>query len=672
MVLFMWQTGKNMRFTVTVKLLPALCALLAAAVSADIREEFLPQTHTAREITTQLDRLENGFRDQPSSESLAELDRIRNALKHIAAAYPEDAHRLETRADLIEMAIHFYGDNKSAAARAAERVFEKDPAATLSGQIGTMELARWFEEIRERFVGFLSVFTRPAGSRVYLNDRRFGTTPLEAAYTPLGDHEIRLEKDGYATWVGRVRVTAGETAVVNTRLSRNSGSLILLISPAETRIKIDSMTTPIVTRPAHPSLYPFLLNLGLWPGTFSQPLMVDSVKPGRRMIRFESNCHKPKQFRLEVSIGEFLVPPIILERSESRLNIRSTPVDQAVFIDGEYGGRTPLINHRICPGSHYISVQFEDGSRWSRHIVMADEETRDFDAYPRPSILFLGCASENTGLAIEATPRIENWINQSGGFNLIDRSVGAKYRYRPSVAGILETAGQPDFSSSDPDWLNRLSTVTASVMETGAVLVAFARIEPPGSRRDGTLFFIRTDSRRPDTLRIHAGLPGEKAPDTMIRFLDDLPDMHRLRSGLRVTTVGETVLISEIIPGGPAEMSPLQAGDRLLEMHGSPVNHRRDFEAILRNTASPEPMLVKAKRESASIETTITMRRQPIMLPINDPSIPYNLILSKLEYILRAGDGKHGEILNAVWNLEKAESVSQLMSLLALKPERQR
>jgi len=68
--------------------------------------------------------------------------------------------------------------------------------------------------------GSLLVESRPAGARVFVNDRLIGSTPLAAPGLPAGPAAVRIEMDGYQTWATTVRVAAGEQTRVAASLDR--------------------------------------------------------------------------------------------------------------------------------------------------------------------------------------------------------------------------------------------------------------------------------------------------------------------------------------------------------------------------------------------------------------------------------------------------------------------
>ena len=63
-----------------------------------------------------------------------------------------------------------------------------------------------------------SVESRPPGARVFVNDRLVGSTPLAIPGLPAGPATVRIEMDGYQTWITTVRVGAGEQTRVTASL----------------------------------------------------------------------------------------------------------------------------------------------------------------------------------------------------------------------------------------------------------------------------------------------------------------------------------------------------------------------------------------------------------------------------------------------------------------------
>ena len=67
--------------------------------------------------------------------------------------------------------------------------------------------------------GSLAVQSRPSGARVTVDGRSAGVTPLVVSL-PIGRYQVRIEGDGYQSWVTNVEVTSDERAQVNASLER--------------------------------------------------------------------------------------------------------------------------------------------------------------------------------------------------------------------------------------------------------------------------------------------------------------------------------------------------------------------------------------------------------------------------------------------------------------------
>jgi hypothetical protein len=68
--------------------------------------------------------------------------------------------------------------------------------------------------------GGLNVQSRPAGARVYVNDRLAGATPVAVSNVPAGAAMVRIELDGYEPWITKVLVNPGDQTRVAASLER--------------------------------------------------------------------------------------------------------------------------------------------------------------------------------------------------------------------------------------------------------------------------------------------------------------------------------------------------------------------------------------------------------------------------------------------------------------------
>ena len=73
---------------------------------------------------------------------------------------------------------------------------------------------------RQDWPGGLNVQSRPAGARVFVNNRLAGSTPIAIPGLPAGPATVRIEMDGYQPWMTTVSVSAGEQTRVAASLER--------------------------------------------------------------------------------------------------------------------------------------------------------------------------------------------------------------------------------------------------------------------------------------------------------------------------------------------------------------------------------------------------------------------------------------------------------------------
>ncbi len=69
-------------------------------------------------------------------------------------------------------------------------------------------------------VGTLVVESLPQGATVLIDGRPLGTTPVTLGDVRVGNHAVRLERDGYRIWNAPVKVTAGAENRVTASLEK--------------------------------------------------------------------------------------------------------------------------------------------------------------------------------------------------------------------------------------------------------------------------------------------------------------------------------------------------------------------------------------------------------------------------------------------------------------------
>ena len=122
--------------------------------------------------------------------------------------------RGKTPVALRELALGSYNIRVARVGYAAEeRVLQLTPRRPTSSMTLTLRPEKTGP-------GGLNVQSRPAGARVFVNDRLAGSTPIAVPGLPAGSTTVRIELDGYEPWTTTVRVGAGEQTRVAASLER--------------------------------------------------------------------------------------------------------------------------------------------------------------------------------------------------------------------------------------------------------------------------------------------------------------------------------------------------------------------------------------------------------------------------------------------------------------------
>ena len=72
------------------------------------------------------------------------------------------------------------------------------------------------------FHGGVIFESRPAGAKVFIDDKLVGMTPMALPSVPAGSHAVRFEHNGFRRWSSSVRVVAGERTRVAASLEEDT------------------------------------------------------------------------------------------------------------------------------------------------------------------------------------------------------------------------------------------------------------------------------------------------------------------------------------------------------------------------------------------------------------------------------------------------------------------
>jgi len=180
--------------------------------------------------------------------------------------------------------------------------------------------------------GRATIISDPLEAEVYVDSKKIGTTPVVAAGLSVGDHQVRLIKEGHAEDSFVVTIRGTEIQRFE-RTLRPGGRLVI------------GANQPGVT---------VLLN-GTAVGKI--PLDLPSVPAGSYEATFDDPRFKGQKFTVKVEAGRTNQFSWTLTESKCQLVIETDPPEAKVKLDGGDIGKGPKLELEVACGAHEITAE---------------------------------------------------------------------------------------------------------------------------------------------------------------------------------------------------------------------------------------------------------------------------------------------------------------------------
>jgi PEGA domain/PDZ domain len=404
-------------------------------------------------------------------------------------------------------------------------------------------------------------------------------------------------------------------------------SVTFLTSPPGVTILVDGRERVVTRGPAPRSL---ARQYGMSPDLLSQEAVVEHLSPGTHAVQFRRPCYHTREIELKVELDASdptaqALAPIVMERASAALVVRSTPSGARVSIDGAEVGSTPLLLEDLCAGEHQVEVHGATGGQWMNRVALGPGERQELMAILRPTLAYLGL-TRGPDTSPELLVRVGRELEKA-----LDALRGTyRIQVREDVdAGVL----LPDHAGTPPR--PDLDTVQSVARAAGAELVLLGQVRAEKLRPVVDLLLYSALQPQPDVLSAPAGDP---RVDEFLRRLSVEPALQRPWLGLQALDsrrVANPVVVS-LFPGGPAEVTEIRIGDRIVTMDGTNVATVADLERAL-SAADGESVsmdLVSAAGEERSV--TVTVEESPWLIGPGSPDVLYNKRLVDLGYTAAA------------------------------------
>lgn len=230
----------------------------------------------------------------------------------------------------------------------------------------------------ERLPGRVAFEIDPAGASVQVGDVR-GQAPF-TAQVPAGTRTALVDHPRYKGTSVEFDVEGMEREqTLEVALEPNWADVTIPTSPPGAEVRVDGEPDDAVT-----------------PGPI--PILA-----GERRIAVKLAGHKEWRDILAVTAGEAVtLPPIVLERVDGLVTVRSSPSGAGVTVDGNYRGETPL-EMAVTPGAHDVRVFRLGYAPWNERVRVVSGRERNLDVTLDPV---------SGEIAIETRPEgVELWVD---------------------------------------------------------------------------------------------------------------------------------------------------------------------------------------------------------------------------------------------------------------------
>lgn len=197
----------------------------------------------------------------------------------------------------------------------------------------------------DRATGTVLVSANIVGAEVFLDGEKVDTSPALLRKLAPGVHVVEIKARGYLPARKEIRVEAGRTDKLIVELdpdaetlARTSGTLMVLASHKEVRIKVDGEDRGVA---------PVKIT-GLAEGSH----VVEATREGYSSAEETVELKKGQLKTVKLTLNE--LPPV---RRTGALRVVSKVRGAQVLIDGVLQGKTPLLRHQLDPGPHFVTVR---------------------------------------------------------------------------------------------------------------------------------------------------------------------------------------------------------------------------------------------------------------------------------------------------------------------------
>lgn len=226
---------------------------------------------------------------------------------------------------------------------------------------------------------------------------------------PAGQHQLVVESDTFGRWEGSIGLKAGLMTPVEVALRGALGSLAVTSEPAGATVLLDGESVGVT------------------------PLRLDAVQPGSHSLRLRLDGHSEALQAVNLKEGDTATVALGLTTEGGTLDIRPTPGDATVFVNGVEIGRGKQLYGPVKPGMYSVRISAANHTDWIGPVQVEADGTGKVVA--RLEAFDLGNGRLAGGRPVTKQPGF--WVGVGAGAAAIVGGVVA-------AVAVSQSANQPD------------------------------------------------------------------------------------------------------------------------------------------------------------------------------------------------------------------------------------
>ncbi|HET9480724.1 MAG TPA: PEGA domain-containing protein [Candidatus Polarisedimenticolia bacterium] len=512
-----------------------------------------------------------------------------------------------------------------------EALIRYDPTWPVDRERTSPKILALYDEARRRLVGTLAVQTDPPGAMISLDGQPAGRSPLFDKELTAGSHRIEVEAPGFEPIAQTIEIAGGTRLETSLRLTPNARSVLVVTSPAGSRVSVDSQQRGVTFGEAGEDYAEVAEQLGLSTSDLSAPLLVEHLSPGEHLIRVEKECFEPQLLSVNVVVdpngnAPIRFHPLKLTPSLGSLSLDTTPTGAQIELDGKPAGTTPARLDGICSGPHEVRMRKPGLGQWIGQVSVTRGQKTSITAPLRMTLAYVGMPAEGpAGRPPLGEVELGEALEGLASLNVIgpDRGLPGEWLARAK-------AGQG--RSLTPEYIQGVAR------ETGADIVLAAGPDEGAFERRVivTLYDAAHPQMPPDTLPV--SLDDETDTEKLLALLEGQLPMTRPWIGLRLIETHNTVnpTAIRIPPDGPAGKAGVRLGQRIVSLGGTPVRSPADLaKALAGLKEGAQASLTIQQPGGAPRQVNVLVGSSPVVAGLADASVRYSLLAARMGFRAR-------------------------------------